>query len=132
MAEHKNQVRPYGEDINTGTTDSVLASMFRTILFDLGITPSRFDRLLDRYITDARLPNIKEASSLKGNLRKELMKTSMSWKVFVKALVFLNIKKFEIEIRLTHGHAAIGDTIHRKIIVLDNYSETLGKGDEDE
>jgi hypothetical protein len=127
MSENKNQSRPYGEDIKSGTTDSVLASMFRTVLHDLGITPSRFDRLLDRYVDSIHVTNVKEASSQKGNLRKELLKSSMSWKVFVKGLVFLNIKKFEIVVNLTHVTGEV--TVHNKVVSLTQYKDDYSATD---
>jgi hypothetical protein len=114
--------RPFGEEIKTGSTDSILASLFRTILMELNVTPIRFERLLERYITNARLPNnIKEASSQRGNLKKELLKSSMSWKVFVKGMVFLNVRKFDISIKLHHASGLISE--HRKTIALVNFTD---------
>lgn len=117
-------IRPYGEEIMTGSSDSILASLFRTILMDLNVTAIRFDRLLERYISNARLPNnIKEASSQRGNLKKELLKSSMSWKVFVKGMVFLNVKRFDISIKLHLSSGLISE--HHKSVVLTNYSDDI-------
>lgn len=114
--------RPYGEEIMTGSSDSILASLFRTILMDLNVTAIRFDRLLERYINNARLPNnIKEASSQRGNLKKELLKSSMSWKVFVKGMVFLNVRKFDISIKLHLSSGLVSE--HHKTVILANYTD---------
>lgn len=119
MSEQK-AYKPYAGEIKTGSTDSILASLFRTILYDLGITPSRFDTLLEKYIIRANIPtNIKEASSRRGNLRKELMSTSMSWKVFIKGLVFINIYKFDVSVRLYHRNNKI--TEHFKSVSLESH-----------
>ena len=124
----------FGPPIKTGPSDSVLASLFRTVLMDLGITAIRFEKLLDRYIIQAKLPNnVKEASSQRGNLRKELLKTTMSWKVFIKGLMFLNVIKFDITIRLYHPAGRV--TEHIKTVRLDRDPELLEdilKGEEDE
>lgn len=115
-------IRPYGDEIKTGSSDSILASLFRTILMDLNVTAIRFDRLLERYINNARLPNnIKEASSQRGNLKKELLKSSMSWKVFVKGMVFLNVRKFDISIKLHLSSGLVSE--HHKTVILANYAD---------
>ncbi len=45
--------------------------------------------------------NVKEISSARGNLKKELDKKSMSWKIFMRALDILSVAKVDIHIRLT-------------------------------
>ena len=121
--------KPFGDEIKSGTSDSILASIFRNILMDLGITATRFDKLLARYISNSLIPvNIKESSSRRGNLKKELMKSSMSWKVFIKGLVFLNVKKFEISIRIFHDSDYITD--HKRTIVLTNFQDLEDDDDE--
>ena len=129
MSDSDNE---FGPVIKTGPSDSVLASLFRTILMDLGITAIRFEKLLDRYIIQAKLPNnIKEASSQRGNLRKELLKTTMTWKVFIKGLMFLNIIKFDVSIRLHHPNGRL--TEHTKTVRLDrdiDHIEDVLEGEE--
>lgn len=105
-------------NIKTGNNDSILASLFRTILFDIGIDTGKFNILLERYMIRAGLPNnIRESSSVRGNLKKELLKNSISWKVFIKGLMFLNITKFELVIRLHHSNKIV--TEHKKTVALD-------------
>jgi hypothetical protein len=114
----------FGPVIKTGPSDSVLASLFRTILMDLGITAIRFEKLLDKYIIQAKLPNnIKDASSQRGNLRKELLKTTMTWKVFIKGLMFLNVIKFDISVKLYHPNGRL--TEHIKTVRLDRDMENI-------
>jgi hypothetical protein len=114
--------KPYGEDIRNGTSGSILSSMFRSILKELNISALRFDRLLTDYINKAKLTNnVKEVSSQRGNLKKELLKTTMSWKVFIKALVFLNVRRFDMTVRLYHDNGMV--TEHHKTVSLTNYTE---------
>jgi len=116
------------ERIRSGGQESVLASLFRSIIFDLGIGIERFNVLVERYMVRAHLPtNLKEASSVRGNLRKELLKPSMSWKVFIKGLKFLNIKKFDLNVTLYHASGRT--TEHSKVVILD---PTAGETEEDE
>ena len=118
MADHKEAIRPYGEEIKTGTSDSILASLFRTILDDLNVNMSRFNILIAKYIIKANIPlNVKEVSSTRGNLKKELLRSVMTWKVFIKGLLFLNVLKFDITVKLYHLNGKV--TEHGKTIILD-------------
>jgi hypothetical protein len=108
--------------IKTGTSDSVLASLFRSILFDLNVNIPKFNHLLSRYFINRNIKtNTDTINSLRGNLKKELLKDSMSWKVFIKGLSFLSIKKFELEIKLHHSNNLI--TKHTKIVIIDDFNE---------
>ena len=123
MAQDKTD-RCFGQPILTGTSDSILSALFRSILYDIGITPTRFNILLERYMINANLPkNTKESSSLRGNLKKELLKGFMSWRVFIKGLVFLNIGKFDLSINLYHRNGSV--TTHTTTVSL--RTETLAE-----
>ena len=60
--------------------------------------------------------NKKDRASARGNLTKELMKKGMSWRVFMKAMVFLGLRKFDIIIVATHGNGKV--TQHMKTVNL--------------
>jgi len=114
----KENTKPYGDKISSGTSDSVLASLFRTVLDELDINIHRFNILINRYMIKANIPiNSEEVSSARGNLKKELLKSTMTWKVFIKGLLFINVKKFDIKITLYHANGSI--TNHNKTVVLD-------------
>lgn len=129
MPDHHRAQRPVDSDIRTGSPSSVLAALFRGILFDLGISPQRFGILLDNYIRRTRPSNIKEAASLRGNLKKELTKPTMSFKVFVKGLVFLNVRRFDISIRLYHFDGTT--TEHMRRVSLDGNDPLKDEDDDD-
>lgn len=129
MSKNKQDDHLFEDKIKTGKPDSVLASLFRLIQFELGVTPERFNRLMENYMRNANIPNnLREASSLRGNLKKELQKDTMSWKVFIKALVFLNIKKFKITLELYHENKHI--TQHSQMIILDHSEIMNDRGHE--
>lgn len=103
--------------IRSGGTDSVLASMFLKILYDLGINETRWNHLMTNYVMDKRncIPaNNRDQSSARGNLQKELLKRKMTWKVFCKGIRFLNITKFDFVIRAHHANGKI--TEHTKSV----------------
>lgn len=69
------------------------------------VSHGRYDQLMTNYVTDPRncIPNNKkEQSSARGNLQKELLKSGMSWKVFIKGARFLDILKIDIQITAHH------------------------------
>ena len=97
----KDAILPYGEDIRNGTSDSILASLYRTILNGLGIESPRFQVMVGKYVNRVTpLDKVNEISSIRGYLRKELLKSTMSWKVFVKGLLVLSVKRFDIALHL--------------------------------
>lgn len=97
----RDEIKPYGEEITTGMPDSILSGLYRTVLNDLGIEEVRFINLVHKYIERTSSPTgAKELSSVKGNFRNELLKSVMTWKVFVKGLQVINIVKCRIGIQV--------------------------------
>lgn len=99
------RVLPYGEQITTGDSDSILASLYRALLFNGNVQAPNFEKMLVRYIqrTYREASNIRDRTSLKASLFKELLADRMTWRVFVKGLRALNITQFEIIIRAHAG-----------------------------
>jgi hypothetical protein len=99
MSLHKES-----NNIQNGSPNAILSRMFKKLCYDRGITPDSFNALLERYIVRSNLPrNLKSISSVRGNLRKELLKDTLSWKVFIKGLCFLNISRFDLVLRVHWG-----------------------------
>jgi hypothetical protein len=70
--------------IRSGNVDSILTNLFGTLLLNIPIDTDRFLNLINRYINNANLPRDNKAiSSVTGNIQKELLSTSMSWKSFL-------------------------------------------------
>ena len=89
----------------SGTSGVILASLFRTIMHEMGINNEKFNYLMLRYLDDPRnhVPrNIRDRSTVRGNLKKQLLKTTMTWKVFCKGLMFLNIRTLDLNLILEH------------------------------
>lgn len=73
----------------TGT----LSKLFRQIMCDQNFSVNTWNRNMLRYLKDPRnrIPqNSRDMSSARGNLSKELLKRSMTWGVFEKAIRFFN------------------------------------------
>jgi|ERR1700752_338266 len=101
MNDLKSQDVTYGERIGSGGSDSILSSFFRDILLDLHIDIGKFQILLDRYIVGKGIAtNTVDISTSRSALRRELMSPTMTWKVFIKGLMFLRVRTAIIEITL--------------------------------
>lgn len=64
----------------------------------------RWNALMVHYLNDPKnsIPQNKEAlTAARGNLAKEILKTSMTWKVWVKALRLLQVVKIDFSFRFT-------------------------------
>lgn len=104
----------------SNSSDGILAALYKNIFMVLGVTPERFNVLMDQFLRDPRngIPtNLKERSSARGNIRKELLRPYMTWKVFCKGLKFLNIPSFSVSITLNHRNGS--KTYHTQKIILD-------------
>lgn len=101
MSEKTSQEMGYGERIGSGGNDAILAAFFIRILLKLGIPIGRFQALLDRYIVRVGLAsNMAEISTSRSALRRELLSPTMTWKVFIKGLRFLQINKVDFDLVL--------------------------------
>lgn len=102
-------INPFTLDLNrqikTGSVNSMLTRLFIEMLKSMNVDTMMYENRIDQYITNAGLPkNIKELSSVRGNIKKELSKPSMSWKVFLKSMVFLGVKEFKLSIHFKNNH----------------------------
>jgi len=96
-------INPFSLDLNrqikTGSVNNMLTRLFIEMLKNMGVDSIMYENRIDQYITNAGLPkNMKELSSVRGNIKKELAKSSMSWKVFLKSMVFLGVKQFNLSV----------------------------------
>lgn len=119
--DYKDAVMNYGEEIKTGTSDSILSSLFRTILNDIGMDIHRFNGLLLKYLTRINQQlNFREIASIRGNLSNELLKSVMTWKVFMKGLLFLNIQHFMLTITVENDKEEISQ--HEVFVDMKEFS----------
>ena len=104
----------------TGGAGAILGKLFQSIMLGLNIdSSSKWNYHMDKYISDTRneiKTDRRSQSSARGNLQKELLKSSMSWRVFCKGLRFLLIKRFTITIHAYHINGKI--TIHNTNVDL--------------
>lgn len=115
MNRRRNPLSEILEDPNKGIhktygTDGTLARLFRTILSDLNIGGYQFTLLMTKFLNDPRnnIPdNKQDQTSNRGNLNKEFQKGTMTWKVFCKALRFLQFTRFKVIIQAERADGSI-------------------------
>jgi len=115
----RDRVIKPGTIVQSGSMDGILASLFHSILISLNVNATKFNILMEQYLSDKQnhvSDNIRDRSSTRGNLRKALLKPHMTWNVFCKGLLFINVRSFEIVIRLHHSNKSI--TEHSKHVHL--------------
>jgi len=70
------------------------------------------------------LHRIKERSSARGNLKKELDRDTMTWKVFLRGLEIIGAKKLKIQLTLTDSNGL--EKSYEKVVVFSsNYATDL-------
>lgn len=83
----------------------VLSAIWRQFLVLRNIDGFQWDRLMRNYLNDPRngiQNNSRDRSSARGNINKELLKRDdITWRVFLKALNFLDPLKIVFSVRVT-------------------------------
>lgn len=83
----------------------VLSAIWRQLLAILSIDGFRWDQLMKNYLSDPRngvRDNSRDKSSARGNINKELLKRDdITWRVFIKALNFLDPLHVVFSVRIT-------------------------------
>ena len=106
--------------------NGVLSRLWRKMLQDLDVGPNKFGALLHAYIQDPQnhVPsNRKDQISARGNLTKELARPQMTWKVFCKALRFLNIVKIKFVIEAHHANGQV--SLHSTMVNFGHRAQQL-------
>lgn len=119
----------------TKGVSGILSKLWRTVLMQLNIGPASFNTLLFQAAQTAKSmisPMNKTASKFftAGNLRRELEKPKMTFKVLMKGFKLLKISRIDIAVRLYHApNSAHSVTIHS--VSVDLGEVTYGIEDED-
>lgn len=96
---------------------------YMAIMRDLGISNDTINKLITRYMGRMRVPiTPRNKTSARGNIKKELWMERLSWKNFVRGLNFLEVTKFEIELRLTFKKS---NSTHRRVIVINDADDLM-------
>lgn len=126
-----NNMRAILEDENKKKTVSgnLITQLWRTILFEEGISPKVYEYLLRRYLHNPHSgidDNATARNNHRGNLNKELSSNHMTFRSLMKGLRVLEVEEFELCLILKRRgvptllkHSVTGNNIV-------NYEENLG------
>ncbi|WP_233874276.1 hypothetical protein [Paraburkholderia adhaesiva] len=87
---------------NSADSSGILTGLYRKMLLELNIGPVRLSDLLHEYVSDPRnaIPQTpSDLTTVRGNFTRELARSGMTFKVFLKALRLLMIVKLDFGVR---------------------------------
>lgn len=106
----------------------ILSTLYHQLVEQEGNTPELHQARLTAYIEKTRgQQSKKDKAAARASLSKELQKSAMTWRTFIKGLVFLSVMKFTLTITLYHRNKP--KTMHFVKVSLDDYQESA---DDDE
>lgn len=111
-----------------GKATGTLSKLFRQIMDDQKFNMTVWNRNMLRYLKDPRnrIPqNSRDMSSARGNLSKELLRPSMTWGVFEKAIRFLN--PYRVRLKLEFEWKSGIKTEYSAIIHVGNKAEAASE-----
>lgn len=120
MHHRKHRLIPYGQRITSGPVGSVLCNLYRGILGSAGIDSDSYSRMVERA---SQRPDKKESTSSVLGLGRDLMRESITWKMFLKGLAFLKVGRFEFTIAV---FLEDGRELHYSSVHLMNQISTPG------
>lgn len=106
-----------------------LSKLWRKILFDLNITAAQSEKLIYRYLRDARngIASGSERSSARNNLSNELAKTDMTWKNLMRGMKLLRPTRARVVVYFTWPNGEV--TEHE--VEIDFYEPCDDEGADD-
>lgn len=122
LLEHRDETvtkhyhsSPIVEESQSGV---ILADLLHRIYVDLKIVGDTYSSLMNDYIDSCTRTYIdkRHRATMRASLSKELLKNNMTWKTFVKGLVFLQIPSFTIHMKLHHLSKKTTEHITRAVL----------------
>lgn len=99
----------------TDTPGVILAKILKTILYQLGVNVERYQYFMFNFIKQLGLNSNYKISSVINNVSKEVFNSSISWKVFIKAMLFLGTSRLVIFLRVSD----VGPMVQHEIDLTD-------------
>lgn len=122
------KISPLEIPIEGVTPSAILAKLYRLALNGYGIEINRFNYLLEQFLTSHRQIGsaLRDRSSDRGNLRKELLKDNMTFKSLCKGLDLITVRKVEIILNMVDAKRQ-----KRSVRQVINFGELLPEAYED-
>lgn len=103
--------------------EGILAAIFAEIRRK--IPPRYFAQSIEWYLAKRGMANasVKKRSSERGNVKKELFKDVMTWKVFIKGLEIIGAVRLEINFKII-GKNGVVDEYTKTVHIVQTGTET--------
>ena len=111
--------------MSDGTEGGALAGLLHKILLDLGISPAKVNRLVDKYLLEYHRKNKGRKNSVnRVHLVSKISDQAITWKTFMFTIFnIINVKKMKITVALIHSNNQ--HTVHEFTISHLDSSEDL-------
>lgn len=108
------------------SANGLLAGLWRKILYDMGITPVRWNLLIDEYLDkqSGNKTNRFDRANTRSALNSELFEPAMTMKTLIKGLKVLNCDDLQIQISVTKRNKK-GTTVFGGILNPDHLASLL-------
>lgn len=108
------------------SANGLLAGLWRKILYDMGITPVRWNILIDEYLDkqSGNKTNRFDRANTRSALNNELFEPAMTMKTLIKGLKVLNCDDLQIQISVTKRNKK-GTTVFGGILNPDHLASLL-------
>lgn len=108
------------------SANGLLAGLWRKILYDMGITPVRWNILIDEYLDkqSGNKTNRFDRANTRSALNSELFEPAMTMKTLIKGLKVLNCDDLQIQISVTKRNKK-GTTVFGGILNPDHLASLL-------
>lgn len=93
-----------------------LASLFREVLATMGVTPTEWETLSNRYFTFIHDKDRKAIAQDKINLARALTRNDLTWTRFLESLMVLGFDEYEVNVVLKRKHSPNKDMTFRRRI----------------
>lgn len=106
---------------------TLLSTFFKGILHNLGVGVNMFESLLEQYMRREKVSiNLRNKTHIRGYLKKDFSAPKMSWKSFVKGMIFLCVLKMNMEASLRLRKNQLS-THHYEVLLgdVEDYNEEL-------
>lgn len=100
-----------------------LSIFFKGILNKLNVGVTLFETLLEQYMRREKVTiNVRNTTHIRGYLKKDFFAPKMSWKSFIKGMMFLAVVKMEITATLEFKKAKMTEHIYSVLLgEIDDY-----------
>lgn len=125
--DRDNKIEKILDKIESVEEGTILASLFRKIVRELGINPGRFSQLIDVHVNKINVKAKKHAyikTTFRSQVVNKLISESITWKVFIQGILnVLNIPKMKIHVELYHRNST--KTTHSITVINPNDRSTV-------